>query len=174
MTHFDFTDRPSSERIKATSEEYYDIEPELVLSFLEFQWSYREMQKQYDYFLRKFNLSESKFIILMFLKRAEDNKLLPSEIALKLGASRPTVSKILHGMEKMNLIRKSSSTVDKRSSYFQLTEVGEQTLIELMPYNFSAVKTIFGKLNSEDLIKFNELLSKINSGTKKLEKELEC
>ena len=98
LEKYQFVDRPNQARIKATSEEYYDIDENLVLNFLDFQWTYREMQKQYDILFDSFGLTESRFLILMFLKRANGNMLLPSQISEKLGASRPTVSKLLKAM----------------------------------------------------------------------------
>ncbi|MCU5753322.1 MarR family transcriptional regulator [Lactococcus lactis] len=106
MESYKFIDRPNYERIKATAEEFYQTDENLALAFLDFQWSYREMQKQYDNLLQRFSLTESRFIILMFLKRAKGNMLLPSEISEKLGASRPTVSKLLKAMEKNKLVEK--------------------------------------------------------------------
>lgn len=173
MEKYNFIDRPNSERIKATAEEYHDIDENLVLTFLNFQWTYREMQKQYDLLLAQFNLTESRFIILMFLKRAGVDGLLSSEISEKLGSSRPTVSKILKAMEEIELVKKSHSPRDKRSSYFKITDKGSETLKNFIPHNFEAVKTIFGSLNSEAFHKFSYLLDEINKGTIKLQKEME-
>ena len=69
MESYKFIDRPNYERIKATAEEFYQTDENLALAFLDFQWSYREMQKQYDNLLQRFSLTESRFIILMFLKK---------------------------------------------------------------------------------------------------------
>ncbi|WNN67637.1 MarR family winged helix-turn-helix transcriptional regulator [Lactococcus lactis] len=173
MEDYKFTDRPNSQRIKATAEEYHNIDDTLVLNFLNFQWTYREMQKQYDILLDKFELTESRFIILMFLKRAEENKLLPSEIAEKLGSSRPTVSKILKAMEQNELVEKIHSNNDKRSSYFKISSIGLRTLEKFIPHNFEAVKTIFAGFNSDDLNNLSNVLESINHGTSNLKKELE-
>ncbi|HEY0221591.1 MAG TPA: MarR family transcriptional regulator [Lactovum miscens] len=173
MENFKFIDRPDSERIKATAEEYHEIDENLVLNFLNFQWTYREMQKQYDALLSQFNLTESRFIILMFLKRSPENMLLPSDISLKLGASRPTVSKLLKAMEQIDLVEKITSSSDKRSAYFKITNKGNETLRAFMPHNFEAVKTIFSQLDLKDLENLKHLLKAINQGTLKLQKEME-
>ncbi|MFQ6367114.1 MarR family winged helix-turn-helix transcriptional regulator [Lactococcus lactis] len=173
MESYKFIDRPNYERIKATAEEFYQTDENLALAFLDFQWSYREMQKQYDNLLQRFSLTESRFIILMFLKRAKSNMLLPSEISEKLGASRPTVSKLLKAMEKNKLVEKTSSVIDKRSVYFKITDYGLEVLDNFVPSNFRAVETIFSFLESEDISTLTRLLEKLNQGTNKLKKEME-
>ena len=173
MESYRFIDRPNYERIKATAEEFYRTDENLVLAFLDFQWSYREMQKQYDSLLQRFSLTESRFIILMFLKRAKGNMLLPSEISEKLGASRPTVSKLLKAMEKNELVKKTSSVIDKRSVSFKITDYGLKVLDDFVPSNFRAVETIFGFLESEDISALTVILEKLNKGTNKLKEEME-
>ncbi len=173
MEEFYFKDRPTRHRIEASAKGNSDIESDFVLAFLDFQWSYRKMQKQYDLLLEKYGLTESRFIILMFLQRADDHQLLPSDISEKLGASRPTVSKLLRGMEKNQLIERVPSHTDKRSFFVKLTKLGSKTLADFLPSNFSSVKTIFSMLDSEDIQTLNKLLTKIDTGTLKLKKEME-
>lgn len=171
MVNFDFKDRPNEERIKVTSSEYFELDSEIVMSFLNFQWSYRSMQRQYDALLGKYGLSESRYIILMFLKHADGKRLLSSTIADKLGATRPTVSKLLKGMEKSGYIVKTVSEKDKRSSYFQMTDIGERVLEDFIPASFGAVKTIFNYFEKKDFSSLDVLLKKINCGTQKISKE---
>lgn len=170
LEKYQFMDRPNQARIKATSEAYHDIDENLVLNFLDFQWTYREMEKQYDALFDSFGLTESRFLILMFLKRANENMLLPSQISEKLGASRPTVSKLLKAMAQKGLVEKYESEKDGRSSYFKMTTMGDETLKTFMPHNFEAVKIIFGQLSKADHDNLKRLLAAINLGTETLRK----
>lgn len=169
MDTFNFNDRPDRTRITETATGHAEINSDTVLTFLNFQWSYRQMQREYDELLETFQLSESKFIILNFLNHAKDSQLLPSEIAEKLGASRPTVSKLLRGMEKSQFVRKIASEHDKRSIYFQMTPKGRQAFESFLPDNFTSVQTFFSEFNANDLSQLNTLLKKIDAGTKKFQ-----
>lgn len=165
MIDYNFKDRPDKERIEATAAEYYDIDPKMVVNFIDFQWTYRNMQKQYDELLDRFGLSESRYIILMFLRRADSKMLLPSDIAVKLGARRPTVSKLLKGMEQAGHVVKIVSDLDKRSVYFQITGSGEQILQKFIPESFLAVKNLFNYFEESDFDQLAVLLDKVKRGT---------
>ncbi|EAE8346447.1 MarR family transcriptional regulator [Listeria monocytogenes] len=172
MDNFSFVDRPDNQRIQLMNDvsEQDAIITEL---FLDFQWTYRNMQKVYDDVLDKNNLSESRFIILMFLKRAPNNELLPSVIAEKLGATRATVSKMLKAMERKSWITKKPSISDKRSITVKLTEAGMHILENFLPMNFQTVHLLFDQFTQDEMKQFSYLLGKIKQGTAKCTQETE-
>jgi len=167
MDNFTFVDRPDNQRLQLMKDVYSELNSDIVKLFIDFQWTYRNMQKQYDYALDKNDLSESRFIILMFLYQAPNQTLLPSVISEKLGATRATVSKLLKAMEMKGWISKSTSTTDKRSLTIQLTETGNHVLEKFLPENFSIVNDLLGNLSSEEIQQLSNLLTKINDSTQK-------
>lgn len=174
MENFTFNDRPDNQRIQLTIDQYAKQSDSIIASlFLDFQWTYREMQKAYDAVLEQYGLSESKFIILMFLERAEKHSLMPSELAEKLGASRATITKLVNNMERDQLIRKVPSALDKRAVQVQMTEAGEKLLAKFLPRNFEVTKTLLGQLKQDETEQFFYLLDKIKQGTANLNKEME-
>ncbi len=170
-TNFDFNDRPDAARISLVAGS--SGEAELSVLFLNFQWAYREMQRQYDQILANSDLTESKFIILMFLGQANQKQLSPSEIADKLGATRATVTKLLKGLVAKKWVQRLASDTDKRSAMIQLTELGQRTVTQFLPHNFSAVQTIMGALSTDEVTQLNKLLKKVNQGTQHLKQQLE-
>lgn len=173
MDNFTFIDRPDNQRLQLMKDVYSEVNSDIVKLFIDFQWAYRNMQKQYDYILDKNDLSESRFIILMFLYQAPNQTLLPSVISEKLGATRATVSKLLKGMERKGWILKSTSTTDKRSLSVQLTETGNHILEKFLPENFSIVNNLLGSLSNEEIHQLSNLLKKINDSTQKYAQEKE-
>ncbi len=174
MEKGNFKDRPNAARLalsigKANS----DINVDTVLQFLHFQYSYREIQRQYDAMLAKYQLTESRFVILMFLYEAPNQQLLPLQLAEKLGATRATISKLLRGLVEQKRVNKQPSTTDKRAALIGLTAEGERVLLDFLPHNFSAVQNLFGELSSDELSTLSQLLEKISNGTQTLEKEME-
>lgn len=121
----------------------YDINSSSVTAYLKLQWTFREVEKNYNKILEHFDLSESRFVIMMYLSLAEENQLLSSELAERLGVSKATISKILKKMEEKNLIEKIPSETDKRSTYIKLTEDGLEKLKYFLPYNYKAVDQLF-------------------------------
>jgi len=173
MDTFTFVDRPDNQRLKLMKDVYSELNSDIVKLFIDFQWTYRNMQKQYDYALDRNDLSESRFIILMFLYQAPNQTLLPSVISDKLGAARATVSKLLKAMEMKGWISKSTSTTDKRSLSVQLTETGNQVLEKFLPENFRIVNNLLGSLSSDEIQQLSNLLKKINDSTQKYTQEME-
>lgn len=155
------------------AEEYPDADPEMVTTFLDVQWAYREMQKQYDAVLARFGLTESRFIILVFLSHAENQQLSPSDIADKLGASRATVTKLVKGMTDNGWTRKVGNLDDRRASLVQMTAAGGELLRKFLPHNFRSINTLLGSLSIEERATLRELLNKISVGTTNLKKDIE-
>lgn len=167
MDNFTFVDRPDNQRLQLMKKSYTELNSDIVRLFIDFQWTYRNMQKAYDDVLDKNGLSESRFIILMFLYYAPNQTMLPSVISEKLGATRATVSKLLKAMEIKGWISKSSSATDKRSLSIQLTENGNQVLEKFLPENFNIANVLFGSLTSEEMEQLFYLLKKIQDNTQK-------
>ena len=69
MDNFTFVDRPDNQRLKLMKDVYSELNSDIVKLFIDFQWTYRNMQSQYDYALDKSDLSESRFISIIFIKR---------------------------------------------------------------------------------------------------------
>lgn len=172
MEKFTFVDRPNNQRIQLMNA-VSAADSATATLFLDFQWTYRNMQKVYDDVLDKHDLSESRFIILMFLKNAPNYELLPSVLSEKLGATRATVSKLLTAMTHKGWIVKKSSPSDKRSVPVQLTEDGLQILEQFLPKNFQTVHLLFDNFTEEEMKQFAYLLGKIKKNTDKYTLEME-
>lgn len=162
---YTFLDRPDEQRLEAHKKLYSDLDTDAVRIFIDFQWAYRNMQRQYDSLLEQFDLSESRFIILMFLYQAPEYTLLPSTISEKLGATRATVSKLLKGMEQKGMILKIISDIDKRSFPVKITDLGLEILHKFLPYNFDIVHDFFHDFSKEDIQTLSTLLKKIENRT---------
>ncbi|EHO52406.1 transcriptional regulator, MarR family [Lentilactobacillus kisonensis F0435] len=146
------------------------VSPDAVHLFLDFQLTYREIEKNYEHLVESFDLSESRFIILMFLFYADDKALLPSEIATKLGVTKPTISKLLKGMQQQDLVTSHSSTEDKRVRYIQLTTAGEQLLRTFLPYNYRSSSLLFEDFSATEMTQFSHLLRKLLKAKDKIQK----
>lgn len=172
MPDFSFRDRPDKQRVQLTlGKASSSADTEQVLAFLNFQWTFRTMQATYEQLLDQYQLSESKFIILMLLENETDHTLLPSELATKLGSARATVSKLLVGLQKRGWVENQHPQDDKRTVAIHLTAAGSSVLTQFLPANFKAVTTIFASFTVQEQQQFKGLLDKIKQGTQQLKSE---
>ncbi|MER2174795.1 MAG: MarR family transcriptional regulator [Carnobacterium sp.] len=173
MVEYDFIDRPTKERVETLKKMFPEANASFVTLFLDIQWTYRGMQKQYDIFFERYGLTETKFIILMFLYNEPSHQLLPSILSEKLGSTRATITKVTNGLERNNWIIKKPSSRDKRSVIIQLTHEGEALLENFLPENYRAVSLIMSTLDISEQEELVRLLNKIKLGTKKMQTEME-
>ncbi|GAF41897.1 marr family transcriptional regulator [Agrilactobacillus composti DSM 18527 = JCM 14202] len=166
MDNFDAYERPDAQRVDLMRHEYKDADPETVLTFINFQHCYRTVENFYEQVLAQYGLSESRFIILMFLYHNQDTGLSPSDLAGKLGTSKVTVSKLIRGLLVDQLIEKAPVPRDKRSFVVRITAKGLQLLTRFLPVNFQTVNHLFANLTSAEQKQLNVLLNKLLLGTK--------
>lgn len=168
MDHIDFKDRPTSHRVTEMNAEYENLDAETVVLFLRFQEVARRLQSSYDDVLAQFDLSESKFIILMFLKRAGNTGLGVSTIAEKLGVTKATTSKLVHALVKQGFVTQTPSQADKRATVVKSTPLGQRKLAAFLPHNFSTVNTMMAELTPADRTTLTQLLRTLDHGIQSL------
>ena len=173
MDNITFNDRPDVNRITATAAAASNVDPATAALYIDLQWTYLEMQKQYEAVLADYELSESRFLIMMFLTHATEWSLTPSELADKLGATRATASKLIKALEQKDWVRKLTSLTDKRSSQIQLTETGKAALDRFLPHNFDVIAQMMRHLTPDDFKTFTALLNKLKLGTQQTINEME-
>ena len=162
---FDFTDRPDYQRVELMRQVYHDADAQSVLTFLNFRSCYQAVAGYYQQVLDQLDLSESRFLILMFLYHNQPQALSVTTLAVKLGATKATTSKLVQAMIKKGMLEKISSTTDKRSSMIRMTAVGSELLDQFLPVNYQAVNRLFAQLTHDEEIELNRLLEKLLSGT---------
>lgn len=174
METFSFKDRPDDQRLTASIGEVAgETTPETVELFFAIQWSYREMQRTYDHLLSRYGLSESKFILLMFLKQAPNEELTPSELAEKLGATRATTTKLLNAMAATGWVEKLPDPKDRRGTIIKLHNEGKEVLATFLPENFRSVAAFLENFTASERQQFNYLLNKLTANVTKFKQEME-
>ncbi|KLI76015.1 MULTISPECIES: MarR family winged helix-turn-helix transcriptional regulator [Lacticaseibacillus] len=158
---FDFTDRPDAHRLELMRKAYPDVDTQSVLTFLNFRACFRAVAADYQRVLDRFGLSESRFLILMFLYHNQPQALGITTLATKLGATKATTSKLVGGMVKSGLVEKVSTAADKRATLIQMTHAGAELLDRFLPVNYQAVNHLFRHLTHDEQVQLNHLLDKL-------------
>lgn len=162
MPELNFQDRPDTERLQLIRQQYADANVATVQTFLDLQFVYREVQARYEQVLNEDGLSESRFILLMFLSHAPAG--LPvSALAQKLGVTKATTSKLLRSMTALCLVEKVPDEADKRTVVIRLTAPGRAALTRFLPVNFQTINHLLAGLDSTEQAQLDHLLTKLIS-----------
>lgn len=167
MEDFYLYDSPSINKLRNLKKEYDNLDITSVLTYFEIQKAYKNIKSNHDFLFQKFELSESKFTIMMLLSYEKDMILLPSNLSRKIGSKKSTISGVLKGLEKQNWIRRVKVLKDNRTNYVQLTSEGLNKLEEFLPYNYELVSNIFSDFSEEEKEQLYFLANKLKINLEK-------
>jgi DNA-binding MarR family transcriptional regulator len=113
-------------------------------------------------------LSFAKFRVLMALLHSEELEedrggLNPSEISLRHGVTRNTVSALLRNLEEEGLIARTLDAQDRRKFNIQLTPAGRAVVQEHARQHFSLIANCFSALNAGEQESLAALLTSVGA-----------
>ena len=104
------------------------------------------------------NLTDFSVLDLLFQKGEQTTQKIGEKMLITSGS----ITYIVNKLEKMELICRNKSEIDKRITYIKLTKKGRETIFELLPLQIEKINEIFSDFSKEDLINLNHLLKKFN------------
>ena len=115
--------------------------------------------------LAESGLSLSKYRILMSLMKCQEfedkRDLNPSEISLRQGTSRNTVSSLIRDLEDEKLIERRLDPNDRRKFKIRLTESGRNKVYKYAVAHLDVIAQLYSVLNAEEQENLSALLSKL-------------
>jgi DNA-binding MarR family transcriptional regulator len=112
-------------------------------------------------------LSHARFRLLMNLFKSEEldgrPDLNPSEISIRQGTSRNTVSTLIRDLEDEGLIERTLDPNDRRRFNIRLTENGRDLVREHSAAHFRTVAACFDTLTPQEQQELSSLLTKIGT-----------
>ncbi len=113
-------------------------------------------------FLKKYNLSHGRFSILLAVMESSESSMIPAEMALMLGKSKPTISKMVKKLEEDHFLCITKDGKDKRIKRLSITGKAEELLNTVIPdYNKRIIEMSSG-LSDTDKSQIMKIISKIN------------
>ncbi len=112
-------------------------------------------------YLKKYNLTQGRFRVLMILFEDMDRELTSCEIAHRCGVTRATMTGLLDGLEKSGHVRREAHPTDRRMTIVRLTDFGKQFLFDILPTHFGNVNRIMSGMNERELKSLGKLLEKV-------------
>jgi DNA-binding MarR family transcriptional regulator len=141
---------------EARAPEQIFLEAILVSSYL--LQAYKCYISGFENILKQWAINPSQCMTLWFL-RYYDTPLTATRIARMLGLETHSVTSLLDGLEKKNMIKRHRSTTDRRVVEVALTPTGKQTLAELRWHYQDFINAMFAdRLSENDLGKLTALL----------------
>jgi len=104
------------------------------------------------------NLTDFSVLDLLFQKGEQTTQKIGEKMLITSGS----ITYIVNKLEKMELICRNKSEIDKRITYIKLTKKGRETIFELLPLQIEKINEIFSDFSREDLINLNHMLKKFN------------
>lgn len=161
---------PDSQTIQRMASRYPEIDIPSIEACLAFLDTSTVFYSSVDNQLAQHKLSRGKFTILMQLVEASEAGLLPSEFAERAGLTRASVTSLLDGLERDQLITRQPHPVDRRMLSIQLTEKGRELMNKVLPQHFIWIKTWMESLSNREKQTLIKLLTKLRLSISALQK----
>ncbi|EHS55874.1 MarR family transcriptional regulator [Paenibacillus kribbensis] len=161
---FDLRDLPIRDTLQEFSMRIPEIDVSAAEAMLFFMRVSSSVFKVSSEGFEKFGISHGKFSILILLYRNIQTGLLATELAEKVGVTKPTVTRLLDRLERDGLIMRFVHPSDRRMSIVKLTEQGTELMERLLPLHFTCTSTLMSHLSNDEKELLLTLLKKIESG----------
>ncbi len=161
-------DLPRYEAIRQQAERYPQIDPRAVESFLVLLRTATDVGDSFTDYLARHGMSQGRFTVLMILNRAPKEGVSPSSLADRAGVTRATITGLLDGLERENLIRRQGDAHDRRRAVVFLMPPGQKILDSILPDYYRRISQLMGGVEEADKQRLTELLVKIGKGLSEL------
>jgi DNA-binding MarR family transcriptional regulator len=158
---------PGRETFDELERDFPDFDAESVETCLAFLNSATKVYTAFDAHFDRYGLSAGKFTLLMQLYMAKQG-IVPSEFAERANVTRATITGLLDGLERENLVRRQPHPSDRRMLTVHLTEQGSALLENILPDHFCRTKRLMANLTTKEKKTLINLLKKLNFGTSAL------
>jgi DNA-binding MarR family transcriptional regulator len=159
-------DTPTLSLLSANSDAFGAVDVRAIETCMDFmRVAKKAMGLFYEHFAR-FDISPGKYSVLIELAAdANGEGLAPSELAARIGVSRPTITGLVDGLVKQGFIEQKRETDDRRRVFVLLTRKGRRFLDQLLPVQFMRMAQLADGMSANDQKKLRTLLGNIESHT---------
>lgn len=155
------------EMIEVLTNIYPAIDPLSYHSYLLLRKISIDLDNSLESFFSKHEVSTGRFTLLMILF-AFKRGVMPSELAQVCGVTQATVSGLLTGLEKAELISRVPHEQDGRAFVIHLAPKGEELIDKVTPDYFARVEQIFKNYSAEQRRMLIDLLEGISAEIKSI------
>ncbi len=159
---FFLKDLPTDMSLQEFSRRFPNMNPSALKICAELMRTGSGLLATFDTVLGKYGLSQGRFLTLIVVSRTPGKELYPSSLAEKLGVKKATMTGLLVGLEKDNLIERASDSLDRRKIGIRLTANGRQLLDKMLPDYYRYMAKLTANLSENERQTMISLLGKVN------------
>jgi len=171
---FFLMDQPSQKQFEDLSQRYEQMDIGSVQSLVKLLRVGSDLLAGFEKMLKGYNLSQARFLVLVVMNRVPDQPVSPSTLADKIGVTRATMTGLLTGLEKEQLILRLPDKEDRRRSQLKLTLKGIQTLEAILPDYYSRISMLMQDITEADQAHLIRILDKVALGIPNLTGSAKC
>ncbi|WII73186.1 MarR family transcriptional regulator [Bdellovibrio sp. 22V] len=156
---------PSQDQVKtALSRIHEGVDSWALYANLLFRKVGNDLENHIESLLAPYNLSAGRFTLLYLLKDSPEG-LMPSELSQKVGVTQATISGLINGLEKAELVTREIHQKDGRSFVIKLTDKGDQTLKEIFPKWAPTIAAFWNQFDAQEKEVIGKALEKMVQNT---------
>ncbi|MBU3071893.1 MarR family winged helix-turn-helix transcriptional regulator [Clostridium estertheticum] len=120
----------------------------------------RHLKNKLDKALKEFDITAAQFSVIIQI-HSSDHPITAAEIAQNLGSDRPTISGVIHRLEKKGIVLKIDNPDDKRSSYLEIYKESNKLIDKIKVISDELTINIFSIYSKEETKLFTEMIFKL-------------
>lgn len=154
----------SIEVLEKFAERYPVADVTAISSFLHLLRMATDLSIALDACLIRHGLLQGRWWVLILLMRELNKTSTPSLLAKKAGVSRATMTGLLDGLEREDLVARVFDDADRRRLSIMLTDAGQQKLDDVMPDYYARLRVCMAGVDESARKQLEATLMNINAG----------
>ena len=155
---------PEYEALRAMARRDRSVDPKAIEACLVLVSVAANVLAAFNRHLARSNISQGRFVVLATLDVNSDAEMCCSDLALRNGVSRATMTGLLDGLERDGLVRRVDHPGDRRRTAVVLTPAGRRYLDKTLPDYLRRGAELMAHLAGKDKAQLIKLLGKVKSG----------
>lgn len=113
----------------------------------------------------KCSLTKQQWIVLKILFENPEG-IIQNELAFITDRNKATLTRLINGMEKHNLVARIQSKEDSRKNIVHITKEGNQLFLKTKPVMLESIEKIQHDISQNEMNTFIEIMTKIQNNIK--------
>ena len=155
-------DLPSFDTLSQFARLYPNPDVDGVQTWLLLSRSCSDMMAEFEVNLARHGLSQTKFFVLLLLKRSPGG-LGVGRLAEGVSVSSPTMTGIVARLEQAKLCRREQDASDRRAWVVRLLPAGEALLADVLPEHYNWVAKLMSVFSPHEREQLRGLMRKLNA-----------
>jgi DNA-binding MarR family transcriptional regulator len=155
---------PNPERLKQLEQEYPDFKSYYFQALQALMQLTNGIEKMGEQYHARNHFSRARYLTLMVLYQEDSKKLIPNEIANRMGVTRGNMTGVIDQLIKDGYVKKYQDQEDRRQVWIEITDKGEGYLRKVFPDYFKRLSRVLNEVSREELQDFNRISRKLFDG----------